>query len=37
MHYRASDEAGITSLFSATTINDVAKVFFTIEEFAIWD
>lgn len=37
MHYWLSDEAGITSLFPATTINDISKVFFTIEEYAIWD
>lgn len=37
MHYRLSEEAGITSLFPANTINDISKVFFTIEEYAIWD
>ena len=37
MHYRVSEEAGITSLHAPTSINDVAKVFFTIEEFALWD
>jgi len=37
MHYWLSEEAGITSLFPANTINDISKVFFTIEEYAIWD
>lgn len=37
MHYWLSEEAGITSLFPAETINDISKVFFTIEEYAIWD
>ena len=37
LHYRATEESGITSLYPATSLNDVSKIFFTIEEFTIWD
>lgn len=37
MHYRVSEEASVTSLFPATSILEVSKVFFTIEEFVLWD
>ena len=37
MHVRASEEGQISSLLPLTIINDVAKVFFTLNEFVLWD
>ena len=37
MHYRVSEDAKIASLLPLTSINDVTKVFFTLDEFVLWD
>lgn len=38
MHFKTDDaNKTYTSLYPVTSIHDVAKVFFTIEEFEEWD
>lgn len=37
MHYRVSEESKMSSLLLLTSINDVTKVFFTLDEFVLWD
>ena len=37
MHVRVSEEGQCTSLLPITIINDIAKVYFTLNEFVLWD
>ena len=37
MHFRVEEEARITTLLPISSVHDVSKVFFTIEDFALWD